>query len=72
MGQYTPLHQAPAFEPLSRPLTADEYEQACSAFSAAQLEGYIQEFDRLNQAYIIDFTTRTQQRLLDRDDISHS
>jgi putative pyruvate formate lyase activating enzyme len=72
MGQYTPLHQASSFEALCRALTPREYEMACAAFSAAELEGYVQELDRLNQSYVIDFATRTGQRLVDKEDASEA
>jgi putative pyruvate formate lyase activating enzyme len=63
MAQYRPLFGAERFAPLRRRVNTAEYEAVKSAFITAGFEGFYQEPETLDTAFLIDFTRRKEEPL---------
>ena len=63
MAQYRPLHHAAERPEINRTVTFDEYEPLRRKFIEAGFAGFYQELERLNEAFVIDFTKRKGERL---------
>ncbi len=63
MAQYRPLYCAERHEPIGRRVGLSEYEAIKREFIAAGFEGYYQEPEKLDTAFVIDFTRRKEEPL---------
>jgi putative pyruvate formate lyase activating enzyme len=63
MAQYRPLFRAHEYTAIDRTVEPDFYEKAAKAFIDAGFEGYYQEIERMDRAFIIDFTKRKEEPL---------
>lgn len=63
MAQYRPLYRAGTHPPLDRRLDPEEYAAVQAAFLEAGFGGFHQELERLDDAFVIDFTTRKREPL---------
>lgn len=68
MAQYRPLYRAGEFAELAQPVDHGEYEKVHALFADLGFEGFYQEPQQLNTSYVIDFTARKSQRLIDPDE----
>ncbi|MBN1307487.1 MAG: hypothetical protein JXA18_06195 [Chitinispirillaceae bacterium] len=66
MAQYRPLYRAAEFPEINRRVTAQEYESVKKAFIDAGFPGFFQEFDGLDESFLIDFTARKEKALTPR------
>jgi putative pyruvate formate lyase activating enzyme len=65
MAQYNPLYKAKDILSINRKITEEEYEVTKQEFIVAGFDGFFQEFEKMNQNFIIDFTTRKNGRLIE-------
>ncbi|MBN1129622.1 MAG: hypothetical protein JXA71_11575 [Chitinispirillaceae bacterium] len=63
MAQYRPLYKAALFPEINRTLLPEEYEPLRKAFVENGFNGFYQEIDRMDSAFIIDFTKRKEEPL---------
>jgi putative pyruvate formate lyase activating enzyme len=63
MAQYRPLYRACGHPPIQGPLTPEEYEPIKAAFLEAGFGGFFQELEKLDAAFVIDFTQRKEEPL---------
>jgi putative pyruvate formate lyase activating enzyme len=63
MAQYRPLYRAGGHAPISRRVGISEYEAVKRAFIAAGFDGFYQETEKLDAAFVIDFTRRKEEPL---------
>lgn len=68
MAQYRPLYKAFMHPEINRPITAAEYNSIKNLFIYAGFGGFYQEHDTLNDAFVIDFTQRKSEALLEDKD----
>ncbi|MBN1602412.1 MAG: hypothetical protein JW915_12440 [Chitinispirillaceae bacterium] len=67
MAQYSPLYKAMETDSINRRITEDEYEVTKNEFSVAGFDGFFQEFEKMNENFIIDFKTRKSERLIEEE-----
>ncbi|HEX2957167.1 MAG TPA: hypothetical protein VHO70_10050 [Chitinispirillaceae bacterium] len=65
MAQYNPLYKAKDIPAINRRITEDEYESVKKLFLEAGFNGYFQEYEKMNDNFIIDFKTRKSERLIE-------
>jgi putative pyruvate formate lyase activating enzyme len=65
MAQYRPLYRANEYESINRLITAEEYYPVREAFISDGFEGYFQEVEKLDSAFVIDFKKRKFEELKD-------
>jgi putative pyruvate formate lyase activating enzyme len=65
MAQYNPLYNAKSFPSINRRIAEEEYEKTKAEFIEAGFNGFFQEYEKMNQNFIIDFKTRKSQRLIE-------
>jgi len=63
MAQYRPLYRAKCHAPIGRRVRPEEFEAVKHAFIAAGLEGFYQEPEKIDTAFVIDFTRRKEEPL---------
>jgi putative pyruvate formate lyase activating enzyme len=63
MAQYRPLYRACGHPPIQAPLTPEAYDPVKTAFLKAGFEGFFQEIETLDTAFVIDFTQRKEEPL---------
>jgi putative pyruvate formate lyase activating enzyme len=63
MAQYRPLYRACGHPPIAAPLTPAAYEPVKAAFLEAGFGGFFQEIEKLDTAFVIDFTQRKEEPL---------
>lgn len=63
MAQYNPLYKAKEIPSINRRITEEEYESAKKLFLDAGFTGYFQEYEKMNENFIIDFKVRKNERL---------
>lgn len=67
MAQYRPLFRARRFPEIGRPITQTEYEVIRDKFIDAGFEGFYQEPSLMDDAFVIDFKKRKEERLTGKD-----
>ncbi len=63
MAQYNPLYKAKDIPSINRRITEEEYESAKKLFLEAGFNGYFQEYEKMNENFIIDFKVRKSEPL---------
>lgn len=63
MAQYNPLYKAKDITAINRRITEEEYESTKRMFLDAGFTGYFQEYEKMNENFIIDFKVRKSERL---------
>jgi putative pyruvate formate lyase activating enzyme len=63
MAQYRPLYRSERHESIGRRVSPEEFEAVKREFIAAGLEGFYQEPEKLDAAFVIDFTRRKEEPL---------
>jgi|WetSurMetagenome_2_1015567.scaffolds.fasta_scaffold00110_37 putative pyruvate formate lyase activating enzyme len=66
MAQYRPMHRAGEFPELARGISREEYERVLAKAEQAGLNVFSQEYQRLDDSFCIDFTTRKNEPLTGR------
>jgi putative pyruvate formate lyase activating enzyme len=65
MAQYNPLYKARDIPAISRRITEEEYDSAKKLFLDAGFTGFFQEYEKMNENFIIDFRVRKSERLME-------
>jgi len=63
MAQYRPLYRAADHPEIARRLEPGEYAASRREFLEAGFSGFLQDVQRLDDAFVIDFTTRKEEAL---------
>ena len=63
MAQYQPLFHAKKYEEINRWVKKEEYSETKTMFLSAGFQGFYQEYESMNQKFVIDFKTRKRERL---------
>jgi putative pyruvate formate lyase activating enzyme len=63
MAQYRPLYRAERHASIGRRVRPEEFEAVKRAFIAAGLEGFHQEPEKIDTAFVIDFSRRKEEPL---------
>jgi putative pyruvate formate lyase activating enzyme len=64
MAQYRPLHEAERHALIGTRVDPHEYEGIKQEFIAAGFEGFYQDPEQLDTAFVIDFKTRKEDSLI--------
>jgi hypothetical protein len=63
MAQYRPLYRAERHASIGRRVRPEEFEAVKREFIAAGLEGFHQAPEKIDTAFVIDFTRRKEEPL---------
>ncbi len=63
MAQYRPLYRAGEYPELAGRLDPAEYAQSCRTLLQAGFAGFLQDAERLDEAFVIDFQSRKEEAL---------
>jgi putative pyruvate formate lyase activating enzyme len=63
MAQYRPMYRAKEFPELDSVIDAGEYEKTRNLFESAEIGGFYQQVEKLNEKFCIDFSKRTTEPL---------